>query len=186
MRTKEASCLLEKFSRLDRDFTQESDSTARNSSVAICLAILWESSAAGIQLKQLLQLRDAESTQCCVQSHSAVFERLYSLRSTIWSSHLARVRSKVDCCSGQAGEQDSRVEWAIQGFISSNYLHWSEAATEVMGNRLTSPINLAIDSKGHQRTRGIAVEIPHSRASKHSIHIQQNTPMVLYQVESTG
>jgi len=61
-----------------------------------------------------------------------------------------------------------------------------QAATEVMGNRLTSPINLAIDSKGHQRTRGIAVEIPHSRASKHSIHIQQNTPMVLYQVESTG
>ena len=50
-----------------------------------------------------------------------------------------------------------------------------------MGNRLTSPINLAIDSKGHQRTRGIAVEIPHSRASKHSVHIQQNTSMVLYQ-----
>ena len=54
-----------------------------------------------------------------------------------------------------------------------------------MGNRLTSPINLAIDSKGHQRTRGIAVEIPHSRASKHSVHIQQNTPIVvLYQEQS--
>jgi len=55
-----------------------------------------------------------------------------------------------------------------------------------MGSRLTSAIDRAADSNRHQRTRGIAAEIPHSRASKHSLHSQQNTTMVLYQEQSMG